>query len=91
MPYLSTLIVSLRFISQGDQAHTLVWSIYLNNGYNGEAAKEAEIKQAKDAIQTAVDAGVKHVVYSTLDGGHDVIHWDSKSEGKLIEPIRFLC
>lgn len=58
-----------------------VWSIYLSNGYNGEAAKEGEIKQAKAAIQASVDAGVKHIVYSTLDGGLGCVHWDSKSEG----------
>jgi hypothetical protein len=60
-----------------------VWSIYKSNGFDGDAAKLGEEEQAKNAIQACVDAGIKHIVYSTLDGGLGAKHWDSKQEGTL--------
>ena len=58
-----------------------VWAFYLSNGYDAEAAKAGEIKHAQNAISAAVNGGVKHIVYSTLDGGLGCDHWDSKAQG----------
>ncbi|RSH93905.1 hypothetical protein EHS25_006557 [Saitozyma podzolica] len=54
------------------------WAIYGANKGDGEAAAKGETQQAKNAIQACVDAGIGHIVYSTLDGGLGAKHWDSK-------------
>lgn len=64
------------------RAHDAVWAIYGANKGDGEAAAKGETQQAKNAIQACVDAGVGHIVYSTLDGGLGAKHWDSKQEGE---------
>lgn len=74
--------VSAVLERQSDKDLTAVWAFYLSNGYNAEAAKAGEIKHAQNAISAAVDGGVKHIVYSTLDGGLGCDHWDSKAEGE---------
>ena len=73
--------VRARTIAEA-QVLTTVWAFYTTNGYDAEAAKAGEIKHAQNAISAAVDAGVKHIVYSTLDGRLGCDHWDSKAEGE---------
>jgi hypothetical protein len=64
------------------RAHDAVWAIYGANKGDGEAAAKGETQQAKNAIQACVDAGIGHIVYSTLDGGLGAKHWDSKQAGE---------
>jgi hypothetical protein len=64
------------------RAHNAVWAIYGANKGDGEAAAKGETQQAKNAIQACVDAGIGHIVYSTLDGGLGAKHWDSKQAGE---------
>ncbi|WVQ69836.1 uncharacterized protein L199_008057 [Kwoniella botswanensis] len=56
------------------------WAPYFASGCNASIGQETEIKQAKGAIDQCIKAGLKHVVYSTLeDLGEDGIpHLDSK-------------
>lgn len=56
------------------------WAKYYSNGFNGEEAGEYEAKQSRDAITSAVKAGVKHIVYSTLGHTGYVPHMDKKAE-----------
>lgn len=59
----------------------LDWTIFMSNGFDSKAAAATEIMQDQNAIQAAHDAGVPHIVFSTLDGGYGVVHSDSKAEG----------
>ncbi|WWC72314.1 uncharacterized protein I206_106276 [Kwoniella pini CBS 10737] len=43
------------------------WTHYLSNGYDALAAQRAETLESIGAIDACVKAGVKHIVYSTLD------------------------
>ncbi|WWC60886.1 uncharacterized protein I303_103462 [Kwoniella dejecticola CBS 10117] len=56
------------------------WSVYKATGYNADAAAKEEIRQATDAFKAAQEAGVKHVVYSTLDDKTQAPHWQSKAD-----------
>ncbi|WWC69237.1 uncharacterized protein I206_103174 [Kwoniella pini CBS 10737] len=56
------------------------WSIYKAQGYNADATVKEEIRQATDAFKAAKEAGVKHVVYSTLDDNTQAPHWQSKAD-----------
>lgn len=54
------------------------WSIYGSNGQDGDAAAKEETRRSIDAVDACHQAGIGHIVFSTLDGGHDCAHWDSK-------------
>jgi hypothetical protein len=48
---------------------------------NSQEAGEYEAGQAKAAIEAAVKAGVKHIVFSTLDDVELVPHMGYKAKG----------
>jgi len=54
------------------------WGILATKGGNGHAAAETETAWSIAAIEAADKAGVKHILYSTLDGDNGVDHWESK-------------
>ncbi|WVQ78563.1 hypothetical protein IAT38_000649 [Cryptococcus sp. DSM 104549] len=64
----------------GAFVNTDFWSIYPTKGQDAEATKGEEIRQAKAALQACKDAGLKHVVYSSLDDGTGCVHWQSKAD-----------
>ncbi|EIW70046.1 hypothetical protein M231_06520 [Tremella mesenterica] len=53
------------------------WTVYTHNGYNGDEAGKEETRQAMAAIDACNQAGIPHIVYSTLEG-EDIPHWQSK-------------
>ncbi|WWC89780.1 uncharacterized protein L201_004706 [Kwoniella dendrophila CBS 6074] len=56
------------------------WGIYAAQDYNVEATTKEEIRQVTDAMKAAKDAGIKHVVYSSLDENTQAPHWQSKAD-----------
>ncbi|WVQ76556.1 hypothetical protein IAR50_006226 [Cryptococcus sp. DSM 104548] len=57
------------------------WAKYMSNGGNAEAAQEGEVQEAQGAADACVEAGVKHIVYSTLDQVEKGVapHFESKA------------
>ncbi|KIR28789.1 hypothetical protein I307_03044 [Cryptococcus deuterogattii 99/473] len=64
----------------GAFVNTDFWSIFPIKNYDAKLAQEEEFKQGTAALQACKDAGLKHVVYSTLDDGTGCVHWQSKAE-----------
>ncbi|WVQ98913.1 hypothetical protein IAU59_006044 [Kwoniella sp. CBS 9459] len=56
------------------------WAIFKNVNYDIPAAKKEETRQATEAIKAANDAGVQHIVYSSLDDATECAHWQSKAD-----------
>ncbi|WWD01150.1 hypothetical protein V866_008089 [Kwoniella sp. B9012] len=56
------------------------WNIYAAQNYNVEATAKEETRQAVEAMKAAKEAGVKHVVYSSLDDNTQCPHWQSKAD-----------
>jgi hypothetical protein len=59
-----------------------VWARYFTNGMNNHEAGEYEAGQAKAAIRACVEAGAKHIVYSTLDDAEVAPHMSYKAKGE---------
>ncbi|ODN88448.1 hypothetical protein L198_06720 [Cryptococcus wingfieldii CBS 7118] len=57
------------------------WAKYMSNGGDAEAAQEAETAESKGAADACVEAGIKHIVYSTLDAVEKgaAPHFESKA------------
>ncbi|TYJ54358.1 hypothetical protein B9479_005024 [Cryptococcus floricola] len=58
------------------------WAKYMSNGGDADAAREAEMADSKGAADACVEAGIKHIVYSTLDAvekGASPPHFASKA------------
>ncbi|WWD03819.1 hypothetical protein V865_001875 [Kwoniella europaea PYCC6329] len=57
------------------------WTHYFSNGYDAVKALESEKKDSIGAIDACVEAGVKHIVYSTLDevDKGECPHYESKN------------
>ncbi|WVF72003.1 hypothetical protein IAT40_006814 [Kwoniella sp. CBS 6097] len=56
------------------------WGIFQSVNYDIPAAKKEETRQATEAIKAAHDAGVQHIIYSSLDDATDCAHWQSKAD-----------
>ncbi|WVW86505.1 hypothetical protein I302_108554 [Kwoniella bestiolae CBS 10118] len=58
------------------------WTHFSSNGFDAIKAKEAEKKESIGAIDACVRAGVKHIVYSTLDevDEGECPHYESKND-----------
>ncbi|OCF36608.1 hypothetical protein I317_00653 [Kwoniella heveanensis CBS 569] len=56
------------------------WSIFKDVNYDIPSAKKEETRQATEAIKAAHEAGVQHIVYSSLDDGTECAHWQSKAD-----------
>lgn len=85
MVLLSTLIVSLQLFPVYEILITLllVWSIFPTKNFDPELTQAEEFKQGTAALQACKEAGLKQIVYSTLDDGTGCVHWQSKAEGKI--------
>ncbi|WRT67345.1 uncharacterized protein IL334_004315 [Kwoniella shivajii] len=56
------------------------WTIFKALNYDVAATAKEEFRQATEAMKACKDAGIKHVVYSTLDDKTEAAHWQSKSD-----------
>ncbi|WVR05369.1 hypothetical protein IAU60_002383 [Kwoniella sp. DSM 27419] len=56
------------------------WAIFGSLNYDIPATKAEEYRQATEAIKACHEAGIKHIVYSTLDDGTGCAHWQSKAD-----------
>ncbi|TYJ54348.1 hypothetical protein B9479_005014 [Cryptococcus floricola] len=57
------------------------WARYMSTGGDADAARDGETADSIGAADACVEAGIKHIVYSTLDAGEKgaVPHFDSKA------------
>ncbi|WVQ83962.1 hypothetical protein IAT38_006107 [Cryptococcus sp. DSM 104549] len=57
------------------------WAKYMSNGFDALAAQKGETNESKAAVDACVKAGVKHIVYSTLDAVKEgeCPHFESKA------------
>ncbi|WVW82855.1 hypothetical protein I302_104867 [Kwoniella bestiolae CBS 10118] len=56
------------------------WNIYATQNYDIDATTKEEFRQATEAMKAAKEAGVKHIVYSSLDDNTGCPHWQSKAD-----------
>lgn len=64
-----------------------VWTKYFSTGLDAVAAGKYEVELSQNAVDACVKAGIKHIVYSTLDDLPAEItceHLASKAKGKCL-------
>ena len=66
----------------------VVWAKYFTNGFDGEGAGEYEFGLSSRAIEACANAGVKHIIYSTLHDIEYVPHFKYKAKGRSLLSFR---
>ncbi|KAK6903178.1 hypothetical protein I203_108442 [Kwoniella mangroviensis CBS 8507] len=56
------------------------WNIFAAKNEDAEASAKEETRQAVEALKAVKEAGVKHVVYSSVDDNTQCPHWQSKAD-----------
>ena len=60
------------------------WAKYFGNGFDAKGARAYESNLSRSAVDACVKAGIKHIIYSTLDSMPKDVnceHRESKADG----------
>ena len=87
--------VSVHFLYAGLHSDTETvlqsdWAKYFTNGFDAKGARAYESGLSRNAVDACHKAGIKHIIYSTLDTmpeqGIHCEHYESKADGQSTTP-----